>query len=132
MPFFTLAFHSPLYGLRQTSVSLLPKPLTPFIPPLIHRGGSKASASAYIRISPEEIADDYPFPVSYEKEEEETDEMLLFDEEMMDADPEYLPRRLLHDFAIYNAEVRGRAKKEGVQAKKGLREGEVQAERLRY
>ena len=70
------------------------------------RGGAKSSASAYIRISPEEIADDYPFPVSYEKEEEETDEMLLFDEDMMDADPEYLPRRLLHDFAIYNAEVR--------------------------
>jgi len=31
--------------------------------------------------------------------------MLLFDEDMMDADPEDLPRRLLHDFAVYNAEV---------------------------
>lgn len=69
------------------------------------RSGPKPSASAYIRISPEEIADDYPVPAPYDKEEEETDEMLLFDEEMMDADPEDLPRRLLHDFAIYNAEV---------------------------
>ncbi|GAX75038.1 hypothetical protein CEUSTIGMA_g2482.t1 [Chlamydomonas eustigma] len=67
-------------------------------------GGAKNAASAYIRISPEEIADDYPVPASYEKEEEEVDEMLLFDEEMVDADPEYLPRRVLHDFAVYNAE----------------------------
>ena len=71
--------------------------------PFPHRA-PKASASAYIRISPEEIADDYPVPAPYEKEEEETDEMLLFDEDMMDADPEDLPRRLLHDFAVYNAE----------------------------
>ncbi len=27
----------------------------------------KAASSAYIRISPEEIADDYPMPVQYEK-----------------------------------------------------------------
>ena len=51
-----------------------------------------------------------PFSVAvpsqaYRKEEEETDELLLFDEECMDLDPEYLPRRLLTDFSIYNAEV---------------------------
>lgn len=38
--------------------------------------------------------------------EAETDELLLLDEEMLDADPEQLPRRLLSDFAIYNAEAR--------------------------
>ena len=37
--------------------------------------------------------------------QEETDELVLADEECMDLDPEYLPRRLLTDFAIYNAEV---------------------------
>lgn len=37
---------------------------------------------------------------------EETDELLLWDEEMADIDPELLPRRLLTDFSIYNAEVR--------------------------
>lgn len=40
-----------------------------------------------------------------DQEEEETDELLLLDEEMLDADPEDLPRRLLTNFAIYNAEV---------------------------
>jgi hypothetical protein len=39
------------------------------------------------------------------QEEDETDELLLLDEEMLDADPELLPRRLLTNFAIYNAEV---------------------------
>lgn len=39
--------------------------------------------------------------------QEETDELLLFDEELMDVDPEYLPRRVLTDFTIYNAEVGG-------------------------
>jgi hypothetical protein len=38
---------------------------------------------------------------------EETDELLLWDEEMADVDPEQLPRRLLTDFSIYNAEVGG-------------------------
>lgn len=37
---------------------------------------------------------------------EETDELLLWDEEMADVDPELLPRRLITDFSIYNAEVR--------------------------
>ena len=39
------------------------------------------------------------------QEEEETDELLLLDEEMLDAPPEDLPRRLLTNFAVYNAEV---------------------------
>jgi hypothetical protein len=29
----------------------------------------------------------------------------MLDEELLGADPEYLPRRLLHNFSIYNAEV---------------------------
>ena len=39
------------------------------------------------------------------QEEEEMDELLLLDEEMLDAAPEDLPRRLLTNFAVYNAEV---------------------------
>ena len=35
------------------------------------------------------------------------DELLLADDEAMEIDPEYLPRRLLTDFSIYNSEVRG-------------------------
>ena len=43
-----------------------------------------------------------------DQEEEETDELLLLDEEMLDAPPENLPRRLLTNFAVYNAEVGAR------------------------
>ena len=39
------------------------------------------------------------------QEEEEMDELLLLDEEMLDAAPEDLPRRLLTNFAVYSAEV---------------------------
>lgn len=59
----------------------------------------------YIKISESEIADDYPMPKQYEKPEEETDEVeVFFDEDLVHCDPEYLPRKLLTDFAIYNAE----------------------------
>ncbi|BDA51554.1 DNA (cytosine-5)-methyltransferase 1B [Coccomyxa sp. Obi] len=71
------------------------------------RGGNRRQAGkggVYIKINESEIADDYPEPAQYEKEEEETDELLLLDEEMLDADPEDLPRRLLTNFAVYNAE----------------------------
>lgn len=73
------------------------------------RGGSGRAgqaASAYIKISEEEIADDYPEPTQYDKVEEETDELLLAEEDLWDADPEDLPRRLLSDFSVYNAEAR--------------------------
>lgn len=38
--------------------------------------------------------------------EDETDELLLADDELFDVDPEILPRRLLSDFSIYNSEAR--------------------------
>lgn len=66
------------------------------------RGGSKGTP--YIKISEAEIADDYPEPTPYEKVEEETDELLLADEDLFDVDPESLPRRLLSDFSVYNSE----------------------------
>lgn len=50
-----------------------------------------------------------PVPQAYRKEDEETDELILMDDECADVDPEYLPRRLLTDFSIYNAEVGGAA-----------------------
>jgi hypothetical protein len=65
---------------------------------------STGGAAAYLRVDEAEIADDYPPPTPYAKEEEETDELLLFDEEMAEADPEALPRRLLTDFSLYNAD----------------------------
>ena len=50
-----------------------------------------------------------PKPYTHSQEEEETDELLLLDEEMLDAHPDDLPRRLLTSFAVYNAEVRALA-----------------------
>lgn len=37
---------------------------------------------------------------------EETDELLLADEDAFDVDPDSLPRHVLSDFSVYNAEVR--------------------------
>ncbi|KAF6265105.1 hypothetical protein COO60DRAFT_1470199 [Scenedesmus sp. NREL 46B-D3] len=73
------------------------------------RGGGAAGGRggpAYIKISEAEIADDYPMPKQYKAPDgvEETDELLLWDEEMADVDPECLPKRLITDFSIYNGE----------------------------
>jgi DNA (cytosine-5)-methyltransferase 1 len=69
-------------------------------------GGPEGAAGkeAYVRISEEEIADDYPMPRQYSKEDEEADELALFwDEELAElADPDALPRRVLTDFSFYN------------------------------
>ena len=69
-----------------------------------HGGPPKGQSAEYIKVSEAEIADDYPAPTPYNKEEEETDELLLYDEELAECDPECLPRRLLTDFSIYNAD----------------------------
>lgn len=67
-------------------------------------GAAQRHTQAYIKVSEAEITDDYPPPTAYDKEEEEMDELLLFDEELAGLDPEYLPRRLLTDFSLYNAD----------------------------
>ena len=50
--------------------------------------------AAYIKISEEEIADDYPLPQQYPMEEEELDEFVVNgdDDVMLDVDPESLPK----------------------------------------
>eukprot|EP00878_Enallax_costatus_P030274 GHUV01032949.1.p1 GENE.GHUV01032949.1~~GHUV01032949.1.p1 ORF type:complete len:574 (+),score=238.91 GHUV01032949.1:1551-3272(+) len=72
------------------------------------KGRGRGSGAPYIKISEAEIADDYPMPQQYKVPDgvEETDELLLWDEELADCDPEYLPKRLITDFSIYNAEVK--------------------------
>lgn len=57
------------------------------------KGGRRGTVAPYIKISEEEIADDYPLPKNYVKEHEETDELVLFEDDMMELDPEYLPKR---------------------------------------
>ena len=68
-------------------------------------GGGAGSGAAYIKIDPSEIADDYPEPALFDKQHDETDELVLFFEEAaLHADPASLPRRALADFAVYNAD----------------------------
>ena len=65
--------------------------------------GAKDS-QAYVKVNEEEIADDYPLPQQYIKEEEEMDEFILYDEEMENLCPEDLPKRILTDYSIYNGD----------------------------
>lgn len=60
----------------------------------------------YIKINEDEIANDYPAPTFYKAEEEEMDEYVLFDESTSVLAPEDLPRRMLHDWALYNCDSR--------------------------
>eukprot|EP01025_Chloroclados_australasicus_P039563 TRINITY_DN4101_c0_g1_i3.p1 TRINITY_DN4101_c0_g1~~TRINITY_DN4101_c0_g1_i3.p1 ORF type:complete len:1149 (-),score=154.77 TRINITY_DN4101_c0_g1_i3:63-3509(-) len=64
----------------------------------------KSSKEAYIQVSMEEIADDYPVPQFYKSVYEETDELLLADDEVCLMHRDDLPRCVLDDFVIYNAE----------------------------
>lgn len=68
-----------------------------------HATGARES-QAYIKVSEEEIADDYPLPQQYVKEEEEMDEFVLYDEELEAMCPEDLPKRVLTDYSIYNGD----------------------------
>lgn len=64
------------------------------------RGVKQARGQAYIKISEEEIADDYPMPKQYEMQDQEVDEFIVVgDEEMMlDVDPECLPKMVHFTF----------------------------------
>ena len=65
---------------------------------------SAKETQAYIKVNEEEIAGDYPLPALYVKDEEELDEFLLYDEELEQLAPEDMPRRILTDYSIYNAD----------------------------
>eukprot|EP00983_Pelagomonas_calceolata_P036581 1134186-Pelagomonas_calceolata.AAC.3 len=48
-----------------------------------------------------------PLITALAAEVDETDELLMADpDDLMNVEPDLLPRRMLHDFAFYNAEVR--------------------------
>lgn len=60
---------------------------------VLFRGVKQAKGQSYIKISEEEIADDYPVPKQYEMQEEEIDEFVVNGDEniMLEIDPESLP-----------------------------------------
>lgn len=61
--------------------------------------------STYIKISEDEIANDYPLPAYYKPSVEEMDEYIFFDDE---SSMSYfdLPRRVLNNWALYNPDSR--------------------------
>lgn len=60
----------------------------------MRRGVKQQKGAAYIKISEEEIADDYPMPKQYVMEAEEMDELVVNGDEdmLLDVDPETLPK----------------------------------------
>ncbi|KAL2928901.1 hypothetical protein RDABS01_034312 [Bienertia sinuspersici] len=65
-----------------------------------------ASNKYYIKINEDEIAIDYPLPAYYKPNNEETDELIIFDNDMDVIDPDHLPRSMLHNWSLYNADSR--------------------------
>ncbi|XP_042490225.1 DNA (cytosine-5)-methyltransferase 1A-like [Macadamia integrifolia] len=60
----------------------------------------------YIKINENEIANDYPLPAYYKTSVEETDEYLVFDNDINVYDTDSLPRGILHDWSLYNSDSR--------------------------
>ncbi|XP_010442374.1 PREDICTED: DNA (cytosine-5)-methyltransferase 1-like [Camelina sativa] len=71
------------------------------------KNSSSASASNmfYIKINEDEIASEYPLPSYYKSTKEETDELLLYDA-WYELHVDDLPRRMLHNWALYDSDLR--------------------------
>eukprot|EP00257_Ricinus_communis_P015938 XP_015573958.1 DNA (cytosine-5)-methyltransferase 1 isoform X1 [Ricinus communis] len=70
-------------------------------------GSASSSNTIYIKINEDEIANDYPLPVFYKHSDEETDEYIAIDtEEHIMVDPDELPKRMLHNWSLYNSDSR--------------------------
>ncbi|KAF3779370.1 DNA cytosine-5-methyltransferase 1B [Nymphaea thermarum] len=69
------------------------------------RGRSRKN-QYYIKINESEIAADYPLPAFYKASADETDEYLFFEDDVYMFTPDMLPRRTLHDWALYNSDSR--------------------------
>ncbi|PIA45611.1 hypothetical protein AQUCO_01600078v1 [Aquilegia coerulea] len=67
---------------------------------------TSSSNKFYIKINEDEIADDYPDPEFYKTDLDETDEYLVSDTDVSICDPDDLPRSMLHNWALYNADSR--------------------------
>nr|GMC78622.1 DNA (cytosine-5)-methyltransferase 1B-like [Ipomoea batatas] len=58
----------------------------------------------HVKISEDEIADDYPVPAYYKTEVQERDEYTIFDEDTCIFYPDQLPHSSLHNWSVYNSE----------------------------
>ncbi|KAL0733706.1 hypothetical protein Bca4012_009916 [Brassica carinata] len=69
-----------------------------------NRSAAPASNKGYIKTTEDEIAFDYPLPAYYKNFTVETDELLVADDYAVHT--EDLPRRMLHNWALYNSDSR--------------------------
>ncbi|KAK9287513.1 hypothetical protein L1049_015934 [Liquidambar formosana] len=60
----------------------------------------------YIKINEDEIANDYPLPSYYKTPFQETEEYVIFDGEIDTCSPDKLPRSMLHNWSLYNSDLR--------------------------
>ncbi|XXG86986.1 hypothetical protein AAC387_Pa11g1783 [Persea americana] len=60
----------------------------------------------YVKINEDEIANDYPLPAYYKTSAQEMDEYLLFEDDTNEYYPNELPRRMLHNWSLYNSDSR--------------------------
>ncbi|KAJ9177054.1 hypothetical protein P3X46_012307 [Hevea brasiliensis] len=71
------------------------------------KGSASSSNTIYIKINEDEIANDYPLPAFYSHSDEETDEYVAIDsDEHIMVDPDDLPKRMLHNWSLYNSDSR--------------------------
>ncbi|KAF3791508.1 DNA cytosine-5-methyltransferase 1B [Nymphaea thermarum] len=68
--------------------------------------GSSRKTQYYIKINESEIAAYYPLPAFYKPSAHETNEYLFFEDDVYMLTPDMLPRRTLHDWALYNSDSR--------------------------
>ncbi|KAG6551170.1 hypothetical protein Mapa_007405 [Marchantia paleacea] len=64
-----------------------------------------AKGKFYVKINENEIANDYPEPEYYKSDEPETDEYVMFAEDVHPDDDDF-PHRFLDDWTLYNSEMR--------------------------
>lgn len=67
---------------------------------------SSVLSKYYVKINEDEIVNDYPLPAYYKNSDEETDEFIVFDSDMDVCYPDELPRSMLHNWSLYNSDLR--------------------------
>uniref|UniRef100_A0A7N0U3N0 DNA (cytosine-5)-methyltransferase n=1 Tax=Kalanchoe fedtschenkoi TaxID=63787 RepID=A0A7N0U3N0_KALFE len=71
-----------------------------------NQGPNSSSNKYYIQINEDEIANDYPLPAYYKPSGEETDEFIVFENDMDVYNSDELPRSMLHNWSLYNTDSR--------------------------
>ncbi|KAJ0260435.1 Bromo adjacent homology (BAH) domain-containing protein [Hirschfeldia incana] len=74
--------------------------------PRKNNSSASASSKGYIMTTEDEIANDYPLPAHYKNSQVETDELLLFEDDYYEVDIDDLPRKMLHNWALYDIDSR--------------------------